>query len=66
MECSLCFTSLVRFVWVSGPFWAKKTVFGHKMHNFGRAHVDLPPLPRGATVGLLAQNLDLTRAPPRL
>ena len=49
-----------------GRFGPKKAVLGHKMRSFGRAPPDLAPLPRGATGELLAQNLDLARAPPRL
>ena len=49
-----------------GSFGPKKAVMGHKMRSFGRAPPDLAPLPRGATGGFLAQNLDLARPPPRL
>ena len=41
-------------------------VFGPKLRRFGRAPPDLAPPPRAATGEFLAQNLDLTRPPPRL
>ena len=47
-------------------FGPKKAVLGHKMRSFGRAPPNSAPPPRGATAEFLAQNLDLTRAPPRL
>ena len=66
MRCCKCFSWFGRFDWFSGPFWAKKkAVLGHEMRSFGRAPPDLAPLPRGATGEFLAQNLDLTRPPPK-
>ena len=44
----------------------KKAISGLKMRSFGRAPLDLAPLPGGATAEFLAQNLDLAKAPPRL
>ena len=49
-----------------GYFGRKMAVFGPKLRRFGRAPPDLAPTPRAATSEFLAQNLDLTRAPPRL
>ena len=49
-----------------GRFGPKQAVVGHKMRSFGRAPPNLAPPPRGATGEVLAQNLDLARAPPRL
>ena len=66
VECSNRLPSFGHFDWVSGPFWAKKAVLGHKMRSFGRAPPDVAPPPQGATGEVLAQNLDLTRPPPRL
>ena len=65
---SVATVSLPLAVW-SG-FWGllgpKKAVLGHKMRSFGGGPPDLAPLPLGATGEVLAQNLDLARAPPRL
>ena len=70
MECRKCrkrCPSFVRFDWLWGQFWAKKSLFwGHTMRDFGKAPPDLARPPRGATSRFLAQNLDLARAPPRL
>ena len=49
-----------------GRFGPKKAVLVHKLHSFGRSPRDLPPPPRGATAGFLAEHLDLARLPPRL
>ena len=47
-------------------FGPKKAFWGHKMCSFGKAPPDLAPLPQCATGGVLAENLDLARAPPKL
>ena len=49
-----------------GYFGRKMAVFGPKLRKFGRAPPNLAPTPRAATGEVLAQNLDLARAPPRL
>ena len=49
-----------------GFFLAKMAVFGPKQRRFGRAPPDLAPPPRAAIGEFSAQNLDLTRPPPRL
>ena len=56
MECSNHFPSFGLLECVLGPFGGKqKVVLGHKMRKFGRAPLDLAPLPRGATAEFLAQ-----------
>ena len=49
-----------------GYYGRKMAVFGPKLRSFGRAPPDLAPTPRAVTGELLAQNLDLARAPPSL
>ena len=49
-----------------GRLGPKKAVLGHKMYSFGRVLPDLAPPPRGATGEVLAENLDVASAPPRL
>ena len=49
-----------------GPFGPKKAGLGHKMRIFEREPPDLASPPRAAGGEFLADNLDLTRAPPRL
>ena len=49
-----------------GYFGRKMAVFGPKLRRFGRAPSNLAPPPRAATGEFLAQNLDLSRPPPKL
>ena len=60
---SLFLAVLSGFRYRLGP---KKVVFRHKMRSFGKAPPHLPPPPRGATGGFLAENLDMARPSPRL
>ena len=49
-----------------GGFGPKKAIFGHKMHSSGSAPPDLARPSWEATGDIVAENLDLARAAPRL